>query len=155
MKITEAVKLARQQMDQHGLVSWKVAVSRSKKTIGLCDYRQRTISLSYYAIPELSDEKVKDTILHEIAHALTPGAGHGAEWKAMCRRIGANPNRVYRATQEEADSLASKAKYTVICNGPHHQGKALGPLHRLTSNYRRGLMKCVKCNTQVKVIQNY
>lgn len=34
----------------------------------------------------------RNTLLHEIAHALCPkGEHHGVEWKATARRIGANP----------------------------------------------------------------
>jgi hypothetical protein len=39
------------------------------------------------------DGNPDDTCLHEIAHALTPFAGHGPVWQAMCMKIGANPSR--------------------------------------------------------------
>ena len=42
-----------------------------------------------------SEEAVKDTILHEIAHALSPQFGHGPAWRQKCLEIGANPNRCY------------------------------------------------------------
>jgi predicted SprT family Zn-dependent metalloprotease len=34
-----------------------------------------------------------DTVLHEVAHALTRGDKHGARWKAKCLEIGARPDR--------------------------------------------------------------
>ena len=40
-------------------------------------------------------DEVRDTILHEIAHALCPKDGHGPRWRATCRRIGARPARCY------------------------------------------------------------
>lgn len=41
------------------------------------------------------EQEVRDTILHEIAHALAPRAGHGPKWRAICRQIGAEPKRCY------------------------------------------------------------
>jgi predicted SprT family Zn-dependent metalloprotease len=40
-------------------------------------------------------DEVRDTILHEIAHALAPGDGHGPKWRMTCLRIGARPKRCY------------------------------------------------------------
>ena len=55
-------------------------------------------------------ESISDTILHEIAHALTQGAGHGPRWKRKCIEIGAKseqygplivrPKSVYNFTLE-------------------------------------------------------
>ena len=38
---------------------------------------------------------MRDTILHEVAHALTPGDNHGPLWRRVCRQIGARPERCY------------------------------------------------------------
>ncbi len=47
------------------------------------------------------NEQVRDTVLHEIAHAIAgPEAGHGPLWKATARRIGATPRA--RACESEA-----------------------------------------------------
>ena len=41
---------------------------------------------------DASEAEIRDTILHEIAHALAgPEARHGARWKAIARRIDATP----------------------------------------------------------------
>ena len=41
---------------------------------------------------EGNEEEIRDTVLHEIAHAIAgPEAGHGPLWKATARRIGATP----------------------------------------------------------------
>lgn len=37
-----------------------------------------------------SESEVLETIVHEIAHAITPGAGHRGIWKDTCRAIGGN-----------------------------------------------------------------
>lgn len=58
-------------------------------------------------------EKVEDTIRHEIAHALCePRQGHGPQWKEMCKRTGAKPERCY---DDEVD--APKGDWQAICGG--------------------------------------
>jgi predicted SprT family Zn-dependent metalloprotease len=82
-------------MDAHGLRDWSFAYNRRKRSLGVCQYRRRRIELSIHLIERNSAAEVRDTILHEIAHALVgPGHGHDAVWKEMCRRIGARPERV-------------------------------------------------------------
>jgi predicted SprT family Zn-dependent metalloprotease len=61
-----------------------------------------------------SDAEVLDTLLHEIAHALTPGDGHMARWKAKCVEIGAKPQRCY--TEQSVIAPARKpAPYEYGC----------------------------------------
>jgi hypothetical protein len=52
----------------------------------------KTIELSLPFIQVAAVPEVMDTILHEIAHALTPG-GHTKAWKATAAAIGATPKR--------------------------------------------------------------
>ena len=60
----------------------------------LCRYGTRTIELSVFLVDRNGPEEVRDTILHEIAHALVgPGHGHDAVWKRQCIEIGARPVR--------------------------------------------------------------
>lgn len=67
---------------------WKFAWNNRKRAFGLCSYRKKEIQLSIFLSETEPFDSVCDTILHEIAHALTPGAGHGPAWKAVARRIG-------------------------------------------------------------------
>lgn len=86
---------AEELMAKHGLIEqgWTFTFIRSIRTLGLCSYRPKTISLSEQYMLTADEALINDTILHEIAHALTPGAGHGWRWKIMCVKIGANPER--------------------------------------------------------------
>ena len=80
---------------RHGLPDWSVTFNRSKRMMGLCLYGPRTIQLSVYFVEQNGDEVVRDTLLHEIAHALVgPGHGHDADWKQKCEQIGAIPERL-------------------------------------------------------------
>ena len=92
---------------------WSFCFDRSKVRFGKCDYRRKRISLSGHLVDLNDEQSVRDTILHEIAHALAPGgAGHGAAWRSIALAIGCNGSRCYgnevqprnRSTRIPADS---------------------------------------------------
>lgn len=82
-------KLARALMNEHGLSDWKIKWSRAKNTHGRCFYGIKTLEFSGVAFAHISEDEVRNTILHEIAHALAGAeAGHGHVWKTIHRNIG-------------------------------------------------------------------
>jgi predicted SprT family Zn-dependent metalloprotease len=87
--------LACELLARHSLPDWGFNLNRSKINLGLCYYGPKVIELSRYFVESNSLEAVRDTLLHEIAHALAGrAAGHGPLWKAACLRIGAKPERL-------------------------------------------------------------
>ena len=107
VNLPEAQRMARDLMDAHGLGGWTFMFDRSIKRFGACKPGQKVISLSW-RLTLLNDvEQVRETVLHEIAHALTPGDGHGPKWKAMCRRLGIRPERCF--TSEQVTMPAKRA----------------------------------------------
>ncbi len=101
-------------MNQHGLNHWSFAFDHARRRFGRCNYTTRQISLSRSLTFLNPIEEVRDTLLHEIAHALVPGDHHGPRWQAMCRSIGARPVRCY--TEESVVSLPRKpAAYMLGC----------------------------------------
>lgn len=96
MDLSSAESLARQLMAEHRLSDWRFAFDRSRRRFGVCRWNSRTIGLSR-PLTELNGEaQVRDTILHELAHALAGrAAGHGPAWRAMAQAIGARPRRCY------------------------------------------------------------
>jgi predicted SprT family Zn-dependent metalloprotease len=95
MNLYEAAHLARDLIRQHQLHDWQFAFDRARRRFGRCDYTNRRITLSKSLTFLNPIEEVRDTILHEIAHALTPGAKHGLRWRNKCREIGARPTRCF------------------------------------------------------------
>lgn len=107
--LTQARTLALSLMAEHGLLAdgWRFAWSHARRQLGCCRIARRrdrvtgrvteirTIALSRHLVRLNADGQVRDTILHEIAHALA-GLEHGHDrvWQATCRRIGAAPLRV-------------------------------------------------------------
>jgi len=82
-------------MGQHGLHGCAFRFNRCKQAMGLCVYHRKIIGLSIYFVERDNPvEEIRDTILHEIAHALVgPGHGHDKVWKKKCIEIGARPVR--------------------------------------------------------------
>ena len=107
----EVRKLALELMACHGLEGWKFAFNRRKRALGLCRYGTKAIELSIYLVDANTAEEVRDTILHEIAHALVgPGHAHDAVWKAKCAEVGAKPERCGEADMPEGRWKASCPK---------------------------------------------
>ena len=104
---------ARELMDRHGLADWSIRFNDAEKKLGVCRYREKRIELSRRHAVNGAPEQVTDTILHEIAHALAgPEAGHGPEWKAVARQLGATPKSCAPETgQARKRRAAAKAKF--------------------------------------------
>lgn len=83
--------LAREELDCNGLMHWNFQFNNSKANSGLCDYEKKTIYLSrkYYEL--MDNHEIHNTILHEIAHVLTPGDQHGKLWQQACEKLGIQP----------------------------------------------------------------
>lgn len=117
--------LALELMARHGLVDWEFRFNRAKRRVGVCYFPQRgrpgRIELSIH-FPDLNpDDEVRDTILHEIAHALVgPGHGHDAVWRAKCIEIGAKPRRCYDAAVVEMPTGRWHARCP-SCNRDFHR----------------------------------
>ncbi len=77
------------------LESWEISFDSAKKRAGICKINTKEISFSINHIENNDIETIKDTILHEFAHAIAyhlySDSGHGKHWKLVARQIGAIP----------------------------------------------------------------
>jgi predicted SprT family Zn-dependent metalloprotease len=112
---------------RYGLSDWTFAFNRRKTAMGLCLYGPRRIELAVYFVQRNSAEAIEETLRHEIAHALAgPGTGHGLKWKAKCRMVGANPERLsYSVDMPEGCWRAQ----CLGCGRLHHKHRR--PKHRV------------------------
>lgn len=87
-KLTEshARQIAQALIRKHKF-GWKFDFNNRVNAIGLCDYSKKTIFFSRKYL-HVSKEQFRQTILHEIAHALTPGHNHDEVWAAKAAEIG-------------------------------------------------------------------
>lgn len=83
----------RELLDEHNLYGWKAEIKDSRSWHGLCDYSKKTIYLSLYLSLYGTGKQIRNTILHEIAHALTAGHCHDKVWKAKAIEIGCDGKR--------------------------------------------------------------
>ena len=91
-RLTSIASMARGLMDEHGLDAWTFAFLEAERRLGDCHFQDRVIRVGRAHALDASEAEIRDTILHEIAHALAgPEARHGPKWKAIARRIGATP----------------------------------------------------------------
>ena len=62
--------MARRLMDEHGLTGWTLAFVESRSRLGDCDFSDRQIRIGRGHALESNEEEIRDTVLHEIAHAI-------------------------------------------------------------------------------------
>ena len=113
MNLATAETIARKEMDSHNLHAWDFKFDEAKRRYGLTTYSTMTISMSRH-LTQLNDERqFRDTLLHEIAHALVgSGNGHNRKWQYQARQIGCTGYRTYGS-----EVTKPKAKWRATC--PH------------------------------------
>jgi predicted SprT family Zn-dependent metalloprotease len=125
--------LALELMAENGLRDWSFTIDRAKTRAGLCNYTTKTISISehYMTNPKTTPNHIRDALLHEIAHALTPGSKHGVHWKRKALEIGCSGDRCC------AHGVSAQKTYTVTCGC----GKIHFERHKIHSKWMRSACK--------------
>lgn len=96
--LSETRMTAEALLRKHGLAEqgWHFMFDNAKKRGGQADFTFKRISMSRHLIPMWTDQQVLATLKHEVAHALAGhAAGHGPEWRAVMRSLGAMPERCH------------------------------------------------------------
>ncbi|MGB3186059.1 MAG: SprT-like domain-containing protein [Ornithinimicrobium sp.] len=94
MDVKRAAALGAGLLAEHGLAEWHLVFDNARTRFGVCRPRRREIGLSRRLTLLSSAEQVRNTVLHEIAHALVgPQHGHDAVWRAKAVEIGSDGKR--------------------------------------------------------------
>lgn len=101
MDTTRAEILTRELLVEHGLAHLRFEWHASHRAVGACHFVRRNIFTAWMAVKislslglvQHNDESIiRNTILHEIAHAKAgKNAGHGPIWKLAAVSVGAKP----------------------------------------------------------------
>ncbi|WP_343966681.1 SprT-like domain-containing protein, partial [Oryzihumus leptocrescens] len=115
MELEGARRMATALMAEHGLVGWRLVLDNAKTRAGVCRPARREIGLSRAITALHTEAEVRDTVLHEIAHALV-GAhhGHDAVWRAKALEIGSSGRRCV-----DTASARPPAPWTGTCPAGH------------------------------------
>jgi predicted SprT family Zn-dependent metalloprotease len=127
-------------MKEHGLLDlgWRFQFDNAVRRFGVCKYKAKVIGLSTKLVDINNEERVKNTILHEIAHAIAGyKAGHGVEWKMVCIRIGAKPERCYSTENTNTPQLKYYAKCGA-CGETHQKARIKVSNRRVSCICQRG-----------------
>lgn len=150
MKSQEAEKLCRQLMAEHGLSHWHFKWIKSNNCFGQCDYLNRCIILSFPLVESNGVEQVRDTILHEIAHALAGlKAKHGPLWVMVAKRIGCDGKRCFTWNDvNKPEALQPKDGYVGACEcGPRTHYVKRDPSEYTFPSF------CSKCHKRINFIK--
>jgi len=123
------------QKQKWGLFGWEIDFSNRKRTLGHCNCTKKLISISNAYLKTNTFPVMKDTLLHEIAHALqfekTGKTDHGKSWKSIARDVGCRPVRC--ADLKEVNLPSAKYIGTCPCCGNK-------------TNFYRKVIKPYSCN---------
>lgn len=114
-KSEEVIKEWKTQQEKWGLFEWELRFSHQKRHLGYCRPRKMIISISKAFMETNPFPVIKDTLLHEIAHALhfldTGKTNHSNGWKEYALKVGCEPKRC--ASNEGL--IVPEGKYVGIC----------------------------------------
>lgn len=124
MDLIEAESLAISLMQEHldSPDTWTLAWDRAVTAHGSTHYGLREIRLGRRVTEAEDEENVRDTILHEIAHANvwdsygSKGHGHGDLWKREAKRLGAVPTPEGTGTSA---NIREQAPWVGRCEAGH------------------------------------
>jgi len=127
---------------------WEVKFNNTKRIIAQCVTKKREIRLSKPFMERMKRVNVKNTILHEIAHAIDfhqrGYSAHDYRWKKIASTLGAHPRASAKLSPEEQPYF----KYDAIC--PNHGKLPSGFQRRPKREYL-----CAKCDQPIQLKQNY
>lgn len=105
------IKSAQEFVLKCGLTNWTVKLNNAKRSLWLCDETKKELRFSKFFIENNSDIEIKETLIHEVAHALAwNDKKHWPKWIQMAKLLGLkNPEQFNRT------AVQAEWKYLMIC----------------------------------------
>jgi predicted SprT family Zn-dependent metalloprotease len=137
MELHEIEKHAKALMTAHGVGALPFEFDNAKRRLGATHLMRignttlaKKITLSRHYAAILPPDEIRNTILHEIAHALTPGHGHDAVWRAACRKVGAKPERCAAPSAKPDAPIEGRCPTCEVKVSEHHRMPRSVYVHR-------------------------
>ena len=93
-RLEEVMALAHELMEKYQVQEMRFGFSYSKRALGRCGADKISLQLNHAL--NSSMEEVKNTLLHEIAHAVVGcEVGHRMEWQQKAKEMGVTWTRNY------------------------------------------------------------
>lgn len=142
MDLTAAYTMGRALLDEHHLTDWTLTFDRAKTRAGVCRAGRREIGLSGPLTRLHPEPEVRDTLLHEIAHALVgPRHHHDEVWQRKVVQIGGSPRRCVDAAVPRPT-----AAWVGVCAAGHEVERHRRPERPVS---------CSRCSPQFSVQHLY
>ena len=144
MELTRVQLLADRLLNEHELFKkgWRFSFDRAKRRAGCCRYSKKEITLAKVYAEQEEFKEIKNTILHEIAHALVgPKHGHNEIWKQKALEIGCDAERCHYV-------VFSKPKYKLTCSNSCFEATR----YRINQNFLKSRI-CSRCKEKLLVIK--
>lgn len=123
MNLPDVLDLARTLMVEHGVGDWGLGLDRARRRAGQTDHTRHRITLSRHLMALYDEAEVRETVLHEIAHARVGAAhGHDAVWAAEARRLGSHGRRLIAAEAPRVEG-----RWTGTCPAGHTVNRVRRP----------------------------
>ena len=129
--------MARTLMTEYGVGRLEFAFDGGKRRLGAMHSMRvngqvipKKITLSRHYTVLLPEDEIRDVILHEIAHALTPGHNHNAVFMAACRKVGARPARCAMPSASPEHSIEGWCPKCDVLVSKHHRMPRAKYVHR-------------------------
>ena len=135
--------LADKLLDEHGLIEkgWRFSFDRAKRRAGSCKFSKKEITLAKAYAEQQEGIEIKNTILHEIAHALVGSQhGHSQIWRKKAKEIGCDASRCHHI-------VFSKPKYVLTCYNRCFEVSR----YRVNQSFMQSKI-CSKCNSNLLLI---
>ena len=143
MELNVVRMLADKLLDEHGLIEkgWRFSFDRAKRRAGSCKFSKKEITIAKAYAEQQERMEIKNTILHEIAHALVGSQhGHSQIWRKKAKEIGCDASRCHHI-------VFSKPKYVLTCYNRCFEVSR----YRVNQSFMQSKI-CSKCNSNLLLI---